>query len=1148
MTDPWSERLVEFGRRLRGLRKAAGLGLVELAAEIGSTKSTLSELERGDRSRVPDRRLVERYVKRCVAALDDLPARLTVADVLAHHSDLSAERERWGASPRPAPAARRVVLQGAVLVEQPDGDAVIDFSRGPFDVAPAPDTVPELTVEQARARPSRLLQPRFAVVPFVGRDDERNRLDEWLNEAEPVSVRLLHAAGGQGKTRLADRVVADRRRAGWAVWQVRHSPTAVADDRAPTANRVTLPRGSDVLVVVDYGDRWPSDDLLTFVRTMQQLAQRRGVRARVLLLGRTARNWWPAVVGRLDTAYHLDASGQWPLAPLAGSLDARLSMFHTAAAHFARRLGAPVDQAAPTPPHDLDRAEYAQVLAVHMAALAAVDAHRRDETPPTELVSVSDYLLCREYAAWDRLHATRTGFTRAPVMGRLAYVATLAGSLPRPHARVAVRRTDLAESAETADRLIDDHLACYPSTDPRAVFEPLHPDRLGEDLVGLTTPGHPHLDLNWQADDWATAATGGAQVLSAAAALVTDALPDAAVARAWAPAALAVLAESAHRYPHLSTEVLNPLLAADPHLLLVAGPAAATRLTELPGLDVAVLEAVEAVLPQQRDVGTDVAATAVVRRLAEHRLATEDDPARRADLHGDLSVRLDRAGQYAEGLAHAEQAVAAARAALRNDPTPKRSARLATWLNSQSLLLARAGRRKDALAVAEEAAEVHRSLLRGAPDDDLPGLANALTTLAKSLAELGRHEEALVHGGEAADVYRGLVAAGGREFTADLALALHNIAASSSDLGRDVEALAAARESVELYRALAAERPDEHLPDLADALQNLPAYLAVFPEERDAAVRAAEDSVRLYRELVEINPAPFRPQLAGALCNLATACTENGLAERALTAVEEAVDIQRDLVESDPDAHQPDLALSLNGLARALSDNGHRHLALEVAAESVAHYRHLATVDPLPFTSDLAMALYNQASHLSESGQPDDAVGPAEEAVACYRRLVADGTGVHDEDLADAVHNLAFILGETGRHEEALRLAEEAVRLNTAITEEDEDREPFLAVATSTRGRLLVALGRADEAVRDARAAVGLLRRAGDADPDLWKPFLSGALTTLALALSRVGDTDEADKAALEAVDIVRDIERTAPDSVTPHMRLAEAVLAGLRG
>jgi hypothetical protein len=60
----------------------------------------------------------------------------------------------------------------------------------------------------ARRQPSRLLLARHQVVPFTGRDSDLDTVNTWMGGDEAVSVRLIHAAGGQGKTRLARHVAA----------------------------------------------------------------------------------------------------------------------------------------------------------------------------------------------------------------------------------------------------------------------------------------------------------------------------------------------------------------------------------------------------------------------------------------------------------------------------------------------------------------------------------------------------------------------------------------------------------------------------------------------------------------------------------------------------------------------------------------------------------------------------------------------------------------------------------------------------------------------------------------------------------------------------------------------------------------------------
>jgi hypothetical protein len=66
--------------------------------------------------------------------------------------------------------------------------------------------------------PSSLLNARYEVVPFHegGRETVLEELDRWCEDDPTVAVRLLHADGGVGKTRLAIEWTRRRRREGWA--------------------------------------------------------------------------------------------------------------------------------------------------------------------------------------------------------------------------------------------------------------------------------------------------------------------------------------------------------------------------------------------------------------------------------------------------------------------------------------------------------------------------------------------------------------------------------------------------------------------------------------------------------------------------------------------------------------------------------------------------------------------------------------------------------------------------------------------------------------------------------------------------------------------------------------------------------------------
>lgn len=315
-----------------------------------------------------------------------------------------------------------------------------------------------------------------------------------------------------------------------------------------------------------------------------------------------------------------------------------------------------------------------------MAALAVVDAHQDGQAPPTDPGAVSGYLLRREQAYWQQLHTRSEAPVSSPpeVLHRAVVAATLTGSLARPHARQALTQTEFADSGTAADRIIDDHRVCYPPADARTVFEPLHPDRLGEDLIALSTPGH---DGSRLARDWTPTAV--ATLLTAGRS-----------APVWAAHGVTVLVEAAYRWPHIATEVLYPLILTHPQVVIAAGGATLTRLTGIPGLDPGILEALEPLLPADRHIDLDIAAAAITTTLTRHRLTHITDSAYHAQLHNTHAIRL-----------------------------------------------ANVGRREQALAAAEEAVRICRGLAEANPDAYRPDLAASLTNLGIRLSELGRREQ-----------------------------------------------------------------------------------------------------------------------------------------------------------------------------------------------------------------------------------------------------------------------------------------------------------------------------------------------------------------------------------------------------------------------
>ncbi|WP_416905381.1 tetratricopeptide repeat protein [Micromonospora echinospora] len=579
----------------------------------------------------------------------------------------------WRSPARDAQTVTASMVFGPVIqIRDVVGNVTVVADRPPYQIGDVTPGAVLLPVGAARRQPSRLLLARHQVVPFTGRDVELDALSTWMGGAEPVSVRLVHAAGGQGKTRLARHVAARAHAAGWLTWRVLHTP-----EQQSAGSRWEASGGGGALVVVDYADRWPASDLNRLVTDLNAVSLRTGLVLRVLLLARSAGFWWAALRDRLDSEHAVTAEAHF-LPPLDEHIDRRV-LFDQARERFSAALDVP-DTAGITVP-ELTGSGFRQILAVHMAALVAVDAHHHNQTPPAQPHALSAYLLNRERAHWHHLHARTEDRrpTSPEVMGRAVYLATLTGPVTRDDATTILTRARVTEPGVAT--IIDDHRFCYPPDDPGTVLHGLRPDRLGEDLIALSTPGHPHTGADdWQPDDWAA---------TAAHTLLTGGTP-----ATWAPGAVTVLVETAHRWPHVADTVLYPLIREHPELALAAGGATITRLAELPHPDIAALEAVEALLPTDRHVDLDTAAAAISTTLTHHRLRATADPAEQVGL---LATHAHR--------------------------------------------LANAGRRDEALAPAEEVAVICRRLADSDPAY-LPPLAMSMNNLGLFLSELGRHDEA----------------------------------------------------------------------------------------------------------------------------------------------------------------------------------------------------------------------------------------------------------------------------------------------------------------------------------------------------------------------------------------------------------------------
>jgi hypothetical protein len=213
-----------------------------------------------------------------------------------------------------------------------------------------------------------LLDPGAQSVRFRGRGDELRSLRDWCRDGG-VAVRVITGMGGEGKTRLALRVAAERRAAGWA--------TGTLSDRIPATaglDQLLLLR-VPLLMIIEYAEnRLPQvHDLLDALRRRHA-----GPAVRILLLARSAEPWLAAVRER---APHLSGRiDELGIGPLENDPAIRHEAFEEALDDFAGALARWSDDAAvdwssaarAVAPPDLSSERLGHVSNLHLNALASL--------------------------------------------------------------------------------------------------------------------------------------------------------------------------------------------------------------------------------------------------------------------------------------------------------------------------------------------------------------------------------------------------------------------------------------------------------------------------------------------------------------------------------------------------------------------------------------------------------------------------------------------------------------------------------------------------------------------------------------------------------------------------------------------------------
>ncbi|MFF9124028.1 hypothetical protein ACF09J_12105 [Streptomyces sp. NPDC014889] len=904
--------------------------------------------------------------------------------------------------------------------------------------------LPFVAPERARSHPSLLLRASHAVVHFTGRDAELESLRRWRDDASRpgMAVRLVHGPGGQGKSRLAAQVARLWSADGWSVLIAHHR----RDHSEPVTESVRPVARLGTLVVVDYAERWDTPDLMSLLKDLCVT----GTPVRMLLLARSTGHWWQVLQYRIDRALEVAADTQ-ELGPLAQRPADRVDLFTSARDSFAEQLGVPDPEAVAPPPALVRHETYRLVLSVHMAALTAVLAHLDGTTAPTEPTEVSAYLLARERDYWQELHIGPGHLfpTDPDTMAQAVYTATLAGPLPYRVGLQALRK--IGVHSVDPGQVLANHAFCYPPPTAGKVLEPLYPDRLGEDFLALSTPGHATAHPS---DPWADEAM--TELLSGAPKDPTS---------AWVPPALAVLIETARRWPHIA-ERLCRALRERPWLALRGGNSVLTALAELDFLDSDLLEAIGAHIPVGPSLELDVGIAAFAQRLTEDRLARTDDPAARAWLRTQLGSRLASADLHRQAVVEFQEALAIYG---RLDPADYSLDHAGGLLiargglgNSQAAL----GRYEEALTNTTAAVQAYRVWAGIDPATHGPTLARLLTNQGGQLWELGRRQEAVAATEEAVRVCRPL-GDGPVPHAAEAALgaALSNLGMMCAQTGQPEGALAATAESVAVHRRLAEADPAAHRPGLAESLHRYAAVRDVVRSDTGRAATAAAEATGIYTDLAGVRRARFTEALqsnrrleddlddtsfpaelrrtglqrgvrhlsmspdgaravgAALLVRRADRCLTDGEFAESRDLLTEAVEQYRALAGSDPETHGQGLAKALHLASLAEARLGDFESALAHTAEATRIMRLQVQADAAA-TPALASVLVAHASIRTTAGtELPLALDAVVEAIELYGQLAQRAPATFGQELVFAHHVLVGVLHGLGDHSRADRIS-----------------------------------------------------------------------------------------------------------------------------
>lgn len=283
---------------------------------------------------------------------------------------------------------------------------------------------------------------------------------------------------------------------------------------------------------------------------------------------------------------------------------------------------------------------------------------------------------------------------------------------------------------------------------------------------------------------------------------------------------------------------------------------------------------------------------------------------------------------------------------------------------------------------------------------------------------------------------------------------------------------------------------------------------------------------------------------------LAEALQDAAIHDKQLIATGEAVKCYQVLVRSDPQGFVIPLAIALDAHGTAQMMNRNVDAAVQFHGEAAAVYQFLYSNQPADFANEFARTLTNLGNSLLRKHRVGDALRAQQEAVRIRKSAnTLSKPSPDDVGMAWALVQLGITLSLHGRRVEALGLLDEAIVIyrNSLASGEVGLEIGTVAHAVEIKGRILVMMGRFDEAEQPLRESITMLQPLMEANRSPHRSLLSQALAQLGICLLNLAQAAEGIDALQEAVELYREDlfgPRIEPNFVATLSNLGGALTA----